>query len=46
MAITILKKPLELVPAYNDIEVQASTTQHAQPNFKFKVTVDFPSLGY
>ena len=46
MAITILKKPLNIVPAYNDIEVQASTTQHAQPNFKFKVTVDFPALGY
>lgn len=42
MAITTIKRPLYLVPAYNDSEYLAGSTQTAQPNFVYyvKVTTD------
>lgn len=39
MAVTVLIKPLDLVPGYNNIEYVAFSNQAAQPNFKFYVTV-------
>lgn len=42
MAITTIKRPLYLIPAYNDSEYLAGSTQTAQPNFVYyvKVTID------
>lgn len=42
MAVTVINRPFELVPAYNDVEFYASSTQTARPNFVYyvKVTVD------
>lgn len=42
MAITTIKRPLAFVPAYNDSEFLAGSTQTAQPNFTYyvKVTTD------
>ena len=42
MAITTIKRPLYLIPAYNDSEYLASSSQTAQPNFVYyvKITTD------
>lgn len=42
MAVTTIKRPFEIVPAYNDSEFLASSTQTAQPNFVYyvEITVD------
>lgn len=37
MAITVLQSPDEWTPAYNDQWVLASSTEIAQPNFKYKI---------
>lgn len=42
MAITLIRQPLEIVPAHNDIELKASSTNYAQPDFHFYVTVYLP----
>jgi hypothetical protein len=41
MAITIITAPLTYVPAYNPIIVTASSTNTAQPNFRYIVQVIF-----
>ena len=41
MAITIITQPLTYVPAYNPIIVTASSTNTAQPNFRYIVQVIF-----
>lgn len=49
MAVTLSKQPLPVVPAYNDIEFEAISTQSAQPNFNFYITVTVgsnPSVVY
>jgi hypothetical protein len=42
MAVTLINSPLYIVPAYNNVEYLASSTQTAQPNFVYylKVTID------
>lgn len=39
MSLTITQKPQVFTPAYNDQYVSATSTQYAQPNFKYTVTV-------
>lgn len=45
MAVTIVKQPLSVVPAHNDIEWQATSTQYTQPDFAFYVTVTVVSYS-
>lgn len=45
MAITIVRQPLDVVPAHNDIEWQATSTQYTQPDFAFYVTVTVVSYS-
>lgn len=45
MAVTIVRQPLTVVPAHNDIEWQATSTQYTQPDFAFYVTVTVVSFS-
>lgn len=46
MAITVTAKPHLLVPAFNDIYFGATSTQTAQPNFKYYITILVGSTTY
>lgn len=39
MAVTQIKRPFKLVPAYNDAEFYASSSQTAQPNFTYYMVI-------
>jgi hypothetical protein len=45
MAITVLNRPLSVVPAYNDIEFKASSDQYGVADFKFYVTLEIVSYA-
>jgi len=45
MAVTIVKRPLAVVPAFNDIEFHATSDQFAVSDFSFYVTVTIVSYS-
>ena len=45
MAVTVIKRPLATVPAYNDIEFHATSDQFAISDFKFYITIEIVSYA-
>lgn len=45
MSVTLDREPYGLVPAFNEIEFQAGSSETAQPNFNFYVKVTVASTG-